>query len=712
MEIDRFFSIPIYDQNILVSSSQYKWYDIDEKKFIESPNGYEHINYECYIVSKNPIDDNYIIRSLINNNTKRLEILEYLMGKTKPTDDYMIKLVDRLIDQLICKVKNLGTPSVKIVINEIITIEPNSKNEFINVCDKIVQLIERPYKQKLEKLINQYDNSEKKMENIVQEIMIELFKCNNISVIDEYEVESGKIDLLVNRNILVEIKRIKKWSEVSKLLFYKRDDNDILVALFFDYCTDSMKIKIDRVLHKNNIQIIYFEDIIDHLKITDNNITIIYDIFEIKSNIPTIQQTDITPLDKALENKNLYIIKLLLNNNSKFSKYILNLKFDYNNTNDIEIIKLILSNPKKYRNGKFCLMDLNCWDKDEIIKLSLREGWYEYILNICDEHDYDYDKLLSYALNIKNIKAVNIIFQCNGHKIDLYKIYDRLFTIDHNEISRLEFFSCITSICQSNKRDLLINIIKIFRENNKSIPFLSILMNYDYWEGVYDIIENCKFSPLDLSKEINSIPSYISHDMVPKIKKFMVEIHNNYEQDKKHLEILKIYIKNIIKINQLESYTRSASRSFVSYKCFAYDFIFNDIEFMKELISCGLSINGFYEIKATPKPVVNYTDYCLTTLLFESIRQGLVEIVKFLVENGADINEGCRFFYYTDKFYSPLYYLENIDNLEPYYDINSLKYKYAEIKKYLLDKGAKSIGYGEAISYMYRTIIPCADIEK
>ena len=50
MEIDRFFSIPVYDQNILVSSSQYKWYDIDEKKFIESPNGYEYINYECYIV--------------------------------------------------------------------------------------------------------------------------------------------------------------------------------------------------------------------------------------------------------------------------------------------------------------------------------------------------------------------------------------------------------------------------------------------------------------------------------------------------------------------------------------------------------------------------------------------------------------------------------------------------------------------------------------
>ncbi|KAG4103972.1 ankyrin [Neocallimastix lanati (nom. inval.)] len=295
---------------------------------------------------------------------------------------------------------------------------------------------------------------------------------------------------------------------------------------------------------------------------------------------------------------------------------------------------------------------ISCYQKQEMKLNSLYINYFSLLMKTINQnsssdfHDSEYyDNLLNSLIkkdNTKLMKYLNnkgLYFTIpNKYKLKLFRIFSNKDLINyHNDNHKVDgFMNIIKKIIKENNLNLLKILIKynILNENNINWTdkigdtFLSYAIKYGNQEIIQILIDNGADLQSNNKRIIECLKDYYNYD------------------------ILKLLVANNFNINQINE------NGVLLLNYFIKDRNDKSNQIAKGLIDCGAN--------------VNYQENIQEDSLTCAIRTRNIKMIKYLIENGANIN------YITYYNYINMYYNYNTFCNEFYYEIydiiNSYKY--------------------------------------
>lgn len=254
-------------------------------------------------------------------------------------------------------------------------------------------------------------------------------------------------------------------------------------------------------------------------------------------------------------------------------------------------------------------------------------------------NDMKIDDIIDYILknDIKNI--INILSLCNLSNDQFYKILVEI----QNKIDNVNFYNIIDNECYSQFVTILefykINIKEKYKNTLKLhdeihgwiLAYFVKNCNDDNLKSFWNIIKNMNLLFIDSKSNINLLSLYVSkymkmvHKIIPtdnKILKILYDIIEEYHKlCPKALTLqLNIPILNLIVLNETKS--------------FLY---FSKEEYEKVKYDISLQGKKLLDLMITNQNIDSY-DYKMETLLIHAIYGKHIELIKYLMSKGANIN--------------------------------------------------------------------------
>lgn len=383
----------------------------------------------------------------------------------------------------------------------------NNLDNIEKINYKLFKLINNGEWKEIIKIIKKNKNFDYNIKDSKNIYFLEYLILFNKYEIIKLIIKELKLDIVDenNRSILYNIIKFS-YNEILKIILEENNNNiGLNINEIYDnnnnnslmYCIqfnniESLKILCDYVNNFNIKNNDGYNAL--HISIINNNFSI-FKILTKYYNLNTLTNDGETPLHLSIKNNNLDFIDFLLKSNIKLNitenKYNLSPLHYIAISNDINLCLLI----KKYIN----LFDGNIQDKNGNI-------FYCYFIEkitLLNKNDvlkmFNIYKQITFNYNIFNIDG-NISLHLILEKLNIYKNYTDIIN------------------------DVIINS-DLNIQNNYGESSLFLLVKYDYWENVKDILEKKKLDIFIFNNKRETIFKYLDKN---KINSFLELITKSY----------------------------------------------------------------------------------------------------------------------------------------------------------------------------------------